>query len=48
VSRFPSRRIKTPSDLHSFLLNAKVIAVDVASTIGFFWLLVHVLLKELR
>jgi len=42
------RHIKTPSDLHSFLLNAKVIAVDVASTMVFFWWLVHLLLKELR
>lgn len=48
MSRFPSRRAKIISKIHSFLLDAKIIAVEVASTMVFFWWLIHLLLKELR
>jgi hypothetical protein len=39
---------RKPLDFHAILLNTKVIAVELASTIVFLWWLVRLLIKELR
>ncbi len=35
-------------DLHKFLLNLKVITVEIASAIAFIWFVVNALMRELR
>ena len=37
-----------PFDLHRFLLNAKIITVEIASAIVFVWWVVRTLIHELR
>jgi hypothetical protein len=35
-------------NLHKFLLNAKVITVEIASAVVFVWIVIHVVMRELR
>jgi hypothetical protein len=39
---------RQPFDLHRFLLNAKIITVEIASAVVFIWWVVRTLIHELR
>ena len=41
-----SARPKRPFDLHVFLLNAKIITVEIASAIAFVWMVVRALIHD--
>jgi hypothetical protein len=43
-----SARPRKPFDLHVFLLNAKIITVEIASAIAFVWMVVRALIHELH
>jgi hypothetical protein len=47
-SRQRRSRKKKRFNLHHFFLKAKLLAVEIASAIVFFWFLFHILTRELR
>jgi hypothetical protein len=45
----PSNPTRRPQfDLHGFVLNLKIITVEIASAVAFVWFVIHALMRELR